>query len=139
MTHRNMNFEVVLEPFKEISPEIWIEDAGQTAHINYGGGTVGIASVECCGWLEVSNLKGGTKADQENIYKILTVLMNEDCIYSEEAADWNDDEEPVKFPLFCVTTNNKVAEWLKENNWQPLKPFVNPNTLNTCMPFYWHS
>lgn len=139
MTVRNMDFEVIEKPFKEVLPEVWVGDGNSSAYIHYDIGAVGVASVECCGWLEVSNLKGATKSDQEKIYKILTVLMNEECIYSEDAADWNDDEEPVKFPLFCVTTDDKVAKWLKENDWQPLKPFINPNTLNKCMPFYWHS
>lgn len=139
MTCRNMDFEVVEEVFKEVLPEIVVDQGNDIAYIHYMEGCVGVASVECCGWLEVSSLKACTKTSQEKIYKILTVLMNENCIYSDPAADWNEDEEPVKFPLFCVTTDDSVAKWLKENGWESMTPFINPNSRNKCMPFYWHS
>lgn len=100
--------------------------------------SVGIASVECCGWLEVSGLLGDSTS-QPLIYKTLETLMHHNCIIPDIRDEYGDHVPATKFPLFCVTTSNKVAKWLKDNGWDALKPFVNPNTENKCMPFYWHS
>lgn len=137
MTARNMGFELDEGMFKKYAdPSAEVDNCGDVAYIYLPQHIVGVASVECCGWLEVSGLKGNDKT-QPLVYKTLQTLMNHRCVVHEP--DFASEDCMSKFPLFCVTTNDSVAKWLKENSWDDLNPFINPNTNNKCMPFYWHS
>lgn len=96
-----------------------------------GHGVLYVRAVECCGWLEVSNL-----AEQQKWkFKALRLLMEEPLILPTGC--WsNRYYKATRFPLFCVTTSPTMSEWLDENGWVAWPSWINPNTGNKCMPYY---
>ena len=97
-----------------------------------------VFSPECCGWLQVSGLVAEDCDFQDSKFRLLKALMTEEMIVP--TSFWsNRERREARFPLYCVTTKHTegVVSWLTEQGWTGLAPFKNPNTDNTCMPFYW--
>lgn len=92
-----------------------------------------VRSVGCCGWLEVSDIQDDPH--QKEKFDILTLLMEEPLIIPLEC--WSHvNLIPAHFPLFCVTTCSEVSEWLEKNGWIAWPTWVNPNSGNTCKPYF---
>lgn len=110
---------------------VYSENHDSLVKVNYMGFTV--ESVECCGWLQVSNMDLLASSDYA---KHLLALMNDNIIYP--TSSWSRIKgEASSFPLYCVITQNQsqARRWLLKHGWVALPNFSNPNTDNTCTPF----
>ena len=130
---------------EDLIPDGWsveYNDTGSLCRLTFEGECyteeVKVFSPECCGWLQVSNLRANDYKHQREKFRLIEALMTENMIVP--TSYWsNSRERRVRFPLYCVTIRRypKIARWLTEQGWTGLAPFKNPNTGNTCMPFYW--
>lgn len=91
-----------------------------------------LRTVECCGWIEISNWPAKTTPKR---LEYLDKLCN---LEIEFRGDWaHTYNNPKKFTLFCVLIGYQMC-WetrLLARGWVKLPPFYNPNTGNECTPF----
>lgn len=105
-----------------------------------------VKSPECCGWIQVSNLKtSGYKEDKfiadSKKVEVLKKLMSDKVFIP--IGDWSKKHKKrTNFPLFCVLgdENQNHSTWpdvLEELGWIKGVPFYNPNTGNINTPYQW--